>query len=97
MTGPATPDPRVLEEFARRRRRQLILLPFVLASLIIIVLILERSHAPAIPDGLRTGAFLAMLASIVYSRSNGRRPACDRYLGKRLSPRFCSDCGATLS
>ena len=34
--------------------------------------------------------------ALIFSFRNWRCPACNRYLGKQYSPKFCSKCGVVL-
>lgn len=81
-------------QFALKKRRQLIL------SIPLIVVIFM---ALAVRDqGGRTGqlagiAFLCLaVGALLFSLWNWRCPACSKYLGKSLSPRFCPKCGVAL-
>lgn len=41
--------------------------------------------------------FLAVVIGVLaFSFRNWRCPACGRYLGREMSPRFCSKCGVAL-
>ena len=46
---------------------------------------------------LMGAAFALVLGAVVFSFQNWRCPSCNGYLGKAISPRFCSKCGAALS
>ena len=88
------------EEFALRRRRQIyVAVPLVALGLAFAFLVDEK--AGTAPLGLPAGAvgpafFGLVLAVLVFSWRNWRCPACDRYLGKGMSPKFCPGCGAEL-
>ena len=85
--------------FAARRRRQLFLVTSLLL-LIVGVAALADEHTQAIfgvPAATWAPEVFSVLAgAAVYSFFNWRCPACNRYLGKQWSPRFCNHCGALL-
>ena len=93
------PDPTIIAEFSKRRTRQLILIAPLIAAMIP-VLMLENAG----PDGLwgvpasviAPGCIAVIIAGVIYSLFNWRCPACNKYLGKGISPRFCRHCGAQL-
>lgn len=85
--------------FAVRRRRQLLVaVPFFIA-----VLALAVSG-----DGNRQDLFgiplaiwgptlgVIVVGLLLFSLRNWRCPACDKYLGKAMNPRFCAKCGVAL-
>jgi rubrerythrin len=37
-----------------------------------------------------------VVGALVFSLKNWRCPACDKYLGKGISPSFCPKCGVAL-
>jgi len=71
-------------EFASRKRNQIIVSISLIAMIILFVLFGEN------PDVLFTGG-------IGFSLFNWRCPACNKYLGKSINPKFCSKCGAPLT
>jgi len=85
--------------FAVRRRRQL-LISLPLIALIMGFAFLENGNREAIlgiPATMVFPGFLAMIAgAIVFSLYNWRCPACNKYLGKQRSPKFCGKCGVAL-
>jgi hypothetical protein len=85
--------------FALRRRRQL-LVSLPLIALIMGFAFLEKSNTGAflgIPPSIVLPGFLAMIAgAVVFSLYNWRCPACNKYLGKQRSPKYCSKCGVEL-
>ncbi|HEV8377104.1 MAG TPA: hypothetical protein VGR38_12815 [Candidatus Polarisedimenticolia bacterium] len=85
--------------FALKRRRQLILsiplLGVVLAGLAL------RDRGGRIPFDLPVALvgpvfLLLIVGALLFSFWNWRCPACEKYLGKSLSPRFCPKCGVAL-
>ena len=86
-------------EFAARRTRQLILaVPLVAIFIGFAVLNDERKGAVlGLPAEVLAPAFLVFVgAALVFSFRNWRCPACDKYLGKGMSLRFCPKCGVAL-
>jgi hypothetical protein len=85
--------------FAVRRRRQL-LISLPLIALFMGFAFLENGNPGAIlgiPASMVFPGFLAIIAgAIVFSLYNWRCPACNRYLGKQRSPKFCNKCGVAL-
>jgi len=88
------------QQFAIRRKRQIILaVPLVALIVAFAVLTDEKSGSTVLglPIAVVGPAFLVLvLGAIVFSVRNWRCPACDRYLGKGMSPRFCPKCGVSL-
>jgi len=87
-------------QFAVRRKRQLILvIPFVL---IFIASIAARNghglEALGLPAEVYGGAVIVFaIGALLFSLRNWRCPACNRYLGRGINPRFCAKCGVGLS
>ncbi|MFQ5801549.1 MAG: hypothetical protein ACE5JQ_01470 [Candidatus Methylomirabilales bacterium] len=87
-------------EFAARKRNQISVAIPLIAMIILIVL------SGGNPDQVILGmpvtvwgpAFVVLFAGgIGFSVFNWRCPACKKYLGKSINPKFCSKCGAALS
>src|SRR5688572_23865545 len=88
------------ESFAARRRRQLIIAIPVIAAMVFVAIASEssRSSLAGIPVRiLTTVGLLFVIGALGFSFYNWRCPACNRYLGKTVNPKFCSKCGTTLS
>ena len=87
------------EQFKSRRARQLMVsLPLVAMVLATSFL---RSGRPdqiaGIPvQTLGVAFFVLVMGVLLFSFRNWRCPACDRYLGRTMSPRFCPKCGVEL-
>jgi len=85
--------------FARRRRHQLVIaLPVMVA---IIAAILGDEPGAGAVYGLPAVVWAPILAvvvasALIFSFVNWRCPACNRYLGRGLNPKFCPKCGVQL-
>lgn len=88
------------QEFAARRKRQIILaVPLVAIVIAFAVLTDERNGGTVLgmPAAVVAPAFLVLVVgALVFSFRNWRCPACDKYLGKGIGPRFCPKCGVAL-
>ena len=86
--------------FAARRRRQIILaVPLVAIILGFALLADDRKGGMVlgIPVAVAGPPLLVLVgAAVVFSFWNWRCPACEKYLGKGLGPRFCPKCGVAL-
>lgn len=86
-------------EFAKRRKRQLLVSLPVVAAILIFAVVSQNARVsllglpPALVGGI---AFAVVLGTLVFSLWNWRCPACNRYLGKGISPSFCPKCGVPL-
>ena len=82
--------------------RWLLALEFVLLLVIVLAFLFltdEKNHVtlPGVPKAVVAPVLLALvLGALVFSFRNWRCPACDSYLGKGMSPRFCPKCGVAL-
>jgi len=86
-------------EFAERRKRQIILAVLLVPVVVAVVLAgdsLERGLLGLPPAVLPVGFLLLVACALIFSLRNWRCPACDRYLGRQLGPRFCPKCGVGL-
>ena len=86
-------------EFAKRRKRQL-LATIPIVAVFVVAMVLRGGGDVSflgIPSSVVVGGVFALiLGSIAFSLWNWRCPACNRYLGKGISPSFCSKCGVPL-
>ena len=85
-------------EFAKRRKRQLLMLIPLIAVFLLFGTVDEATGATPIGPAaiILPLAFVIILGILVFSFTNWRCPACNKYLGKGISPRFCSKCGVPL-
>jgi len=90
-------------EFAKRRKRQL-LATIPIVAVFVMAMVLRGAGdvsflgipASVVARGVVGGVFALVLGSIAFSLWNWRCPGCNRYLGKGISPSFCSKCGVPL-
>jgi O-antigen/teichoic acid export membrane protein len=86
-------------EFSRRRKRQRLLV-VVLAPMIIGVVAYQKGVTPTIlglPPQVVAPIFLVLVVgALLFSLRNWRCPACSKYLGRSLNPRYCLNCGVEL-
>jgi rubrerythrin len=64
-----------------------------------VVLLKKQPETPlfGLPTELVVGAAIAVILGFVaFTLWNWRCPACNRYLGKGISPSFCPKCGVPL-
>lgn len=90
-------DPRILAEFKGRRRRQLGVSVMAVLGIIGILWLQEQGSGMAAARPLVSSLFLGFIIFLVaFSFYNWRCPACRRYLGRGLGPKFCPGCGVPL-
>jgi hypothetical protein len=87
-------------EFAKRRKRQL-LATIPIVAVFVLAIYMRRGGDDVsflgFPYSVVVGVVFALLLSTVaFSLWNWRCPACNKYLGKGISPSFCSKCGVPL-
>jgi hypothetical protein len=86
------------EEFAKRRRRQFVVaIPAV--AVFVVLASAERGGGKTLlgPAAVVVPMAIALIVGILaFSLTNWRCPACRKYLGKAISPRFCTSCGVQL-
>ncbi len=87
-------------EFAARRRNQILVSIPLIAMIVLLVVSGENPDQAVLgmPVTVWGPVFTVFLVGgIGFSLYNWRCPACKKYLGKSINPRFCSTCGATLA
>ena len=92
-------DQQVMAEFRQRRTRQLIVCVPVIAAIIPLVMLEDAGPAGlwGIPTSVVGAVCIAVIVAVlVYSLVNWRCPACNKYLGKGINPRYCRNCGTQL-
>jgi len=86
-------------DFAGKRRRQLLIATPLIVAVILIRLLKDKGVETFIglPQSIIVPMFLIIIAgALIYSIINWRCPACNKYLGKHISPSYCSKCGVPL-
>ena len=91
-------NPRVIAEFKTRQRRQwAVTLPIIAAVFFLLWLADHGGSIGGIScSSLGVPSVAVVAGLVIFSLQNWRCPACNGYLGKAISPRFCSKCGAAL-
>ena len=91
-------DQRVVEEFKRRQKRQLVVTLPTIVIMFAIPIMADRgmSIGGVACSALAMPAVATVVGWGLFSFLNWRCPACNGYVGKDFSPRFCSKCGAAL-
>ena len=87
-------------EFARRRKIQLILMaPMAVLAFSFVFLADQTKDGQTAETAaiFMPMAIAAIIGVVLYSLKNWRCPACNSYLGRSISPRFCPSCGAPLT
>lgn len=85
-----------IDDFSRRRIRQLALTIPIGIAIVAFFIFEERITESALAPIAFAAVVVAVLAMIAFSLYNWRCPACNKYLGKGINPRFCQKCGAQL-
>ena len=85
-------------QFAVRRRRQLLLAVPLLPVLITVIVARQGAGALlGLPAEIWGPVFfLLVIGALAFSLWNWRCPACSKYLGKGISPRYCPRCGVAF-
>jgi len=86
-------------QYALRKRRQLMVtVPLVLVFIALAMADkAEGSFFSAVPaDVFIPVFFIIIIGALIFSFRNWRCPACNKYLGKAVSLRFCPKCGIAL-
>ena len=89
----------IRKSFLARRRRQMMLSAPTFALIFGVVLMGKEGNTALFgldADNLILFLFLSIAGGIAFSLWNWRCPSCRGYLGKQISPKFCSRCGVEL-
>lgn len=92
-------EKKIIEDFKKRRMRQIIVaVPMVICMILVLVISENKGFSFAGISSLHilAGMIVLFLAAFAFSIKNWRCPACNRYLGKGINPKFCPKCGARL-
>lgn len=89
----------VIREFEKRRRRQLLVLIPVVVAIVAGIAARETDVLEQLGISMDTfgpAFFGVIMVMLGYSFYNWRCPQCRKYLGRDISPRYCTKCGAQL-
>jgi hypothetical protein len=92
-------EKKIIEDFRKRRMRQIIIaIPMIIGMITFFVISENRDFSFAGISSLHIsiGIIVLFVAAAVFSIKNWRCPACNKYLGKGINPKFCPKCGARL-
>lgn len=86
------------QEFARRRKRQLMLAVPIIGLFVLKIFFRTGGKGGALYEFLNSEIPIFILIALIigallFSLKNWRCPACNAYLGRDASPRFCPKCG----
>ena len=87
------------QQFAVKRRHQVLLLVPLLVFGVLVALTSRNHGVPALgipPEVIVFSFAVVALGAAAFSFWNWRCPACGKYLGRGLGPRFCRRCGIEL-
>ena len=91
------PESELQQQFARRRTRQWILVLPVLAVILLMRSIDKGSSVFGLPsEVLAIVGLVLVVGAVAFTFYNWRCPACEKYLGRAINPRFCQKCGFKL-
>ena len=86
------------KQFAIRRRKQILLAIPLVAVVVLLVFSEGKDAVLGVPLAVvGPAAVVLILGGLGFSLYNWRCPACNKYLGKAISPKFCAKCGVELS
>jgi len=87
------------EAFAQRRRKQLLVAALIVPLVLLVVFSEDQGGGTILGYSAEVFGpiFLAVVvAALLFSLRNWRCPACSKYLGKAMNPKFCQNCGVEL-
>jgi Na+/citrate or Na+/malate symporter len=98
LPPPSEQEVEFRRQYALRRKRQMALsVPVFFVLIAAVVASILGGQAPGVPGLIVVAALLLFIVGAgVFSLGNWRCPACNRYLGQQVNPRFCSNCGVRL-
>jgi hypothetical protein len=88
----------IIEEFKQKRTRQIMAVgPIILAFIALFSAEANPTGIFGLPPNIVLGITFALIISVfIFSLFNWRCPACNKYLGKAINPKFCAKCGVQL-
>ena len=89
----------IIEEFKKKRTRQIMAIgPIILAFIALLSVEGKPTGIFGLPPNTVLGISFGLIISVlIFSLFNWRCPACNKYLGKAINPKFCAKCGVQLS
>jgi hypothetical protein len=90
-------DEKIKSEFKATRKKQLIwTLPVLPLMLVMLFWGDKKPGINILGIPLIAITLVVVVMSLIFSLLNWRSPACKRYLGKQINPKYCSKCGVEL-
>jgi hypothetical protein len=88
----------IIAEFKKRRTRQIMAVGPIFLGFIALLSVEGNSVGVfGLPPNIVLGiAFALIISVLIFSLFNWRCPACQKYLGKAINPKFCVKCGVQL-
>ena len=88
----------IIEQFKKKRIRQIMAVgPIILAFIALLSVEGNPTGIFGLPSNIVLGISFALIISVlIFSLFNWRCPACNKYLGKAINPKFCAKCGVQL-
>lgn len=89
------PESELREQFSKRRFRQFLIAAAALAVLVgvISVDVKQRTTLGIDTTVVLIGSIVVLFGLLALTLVNWRCPACGRYIGRTINPKFCSGCG----
>jgi hypothetical protein len=87
------------ESFAQRRKKQLLMAALLIPLILVAVLAEDRGADTILGYSVEVFGpifFAVVVAALLFSLRNWRCPACSKYLGRSMNPKFCQNCGVEL-
>jgi len=87
------------ESFAQRRKKQLLIAALIIPLVLVVVFSEDRGAGTVLgysSDVFGPVFFVGVVAALLFSFRNWRCPACSKYLGRSMNPKFCQNCGVEL-
>ncbi len=93
-------EPSEIKAAFKKRQFNQIIVAVIVIPIVIVLFIFEKNPDMIIlglnNDQIGMGGIGIVGAAVIYSFINWRCPNCNKYLGKQISPKNCSRCGASL-
>jgi cell division protein FtsW (lipid II flippase) len=86
-------------EFKKRKIRQLIIAVLMVPVVGCLLIVSEKSDTSLFGlnhDQIGLTALAIIGLALIISFINWRCPSCKKYIGKKINPNYCSNCGVDL-